>query len=48
MGKLLELKSEKIGNKNKEEERIKKVPKTIKHVSIISIILCLNLFRITT
>ena len=26
----------------------KKIPKTIKHVSIISIILCLNLFRITT
>ena len=29
MGKLLELKSEKIGNKNKEEERIKKVPKKL-------------------
>ena len=38
--KILEELSKKINSK--------KIPKTIKHVSIISIILCLNLFRITT
>jgi len=37
--KILEELSKKINSK--------KIPKTIKHVSIISIILCLNLFRIT-
>ena len=31
-----------------KKKKKKKIPKTIKHVSIISIILCLNLFRITT
>lgn len=38
--KILEELSKKINSK--------KIPKTIKHVSIISIIICLNLFRITT
>lgn len=38
--KILEELSKKINSK--------KIPKTIKHVSITSIILCLNLFRITT
>ena len=38
--KILEELSKKINSK--------KIPKTIKHVGIISIILCLNLFRITT
>ena len=38
--KILEELSKKINSK--------KIPKTIKHVSIISIILCLNLFRIIT
>lgn len=38
--KILEELSKKINSK--------KIPKTIKHVSITSIILCLNLIRITT